>query len=889
MTLSQTQLDNTSAAAFDVRLRFFADGHGFWGRSDLADYAADGVPSGWSVTGDAITTAGTWQEISDLVAGDGQFVYEWAQDAGQMVWSASLHGQGYDAGLLGAGKTVLAMRRMTRPAPALSLAYDSGWVLWWIGVVQAGGWRDDYRKGGQWQRTVRSTEATLGLTDAPRLIIGRLRIEDGASVAASSTLATPAAEAGNGEFVGSLANVDAGNVVDGRINTVWISQDPPVTTGETQAGSGLVVDEVFFKPLAGYAANRAWWVELLNASAVEIELGSQGGLRTRYGLYVRNAAGQTVVMPFVADANTSLQIAAGERVVICGDLATFNALTGGANGCRHVIEAKIKESWVADASGYPTATAADMDLHATDGFVIVGTPWDDIHWGSYFDGMKYGTVTLPWGAWTGAGVSLAALQPGQSLRRSPTGTNTNTAADWIVDAYPHPGDKWTPNTPQWVRVELREHPSTLSADVAVGATALPIDEGTTGWPGSGTGVIEGDAFSYTGRAANSLTGVTGLDQAHLKGATVYPTRTDGQAMTGWRVLSARVKRLAGRSKIKRLRAYTSAFAGCRGPGEEGWGDDYDPAVIVISNGTTADNAVSDIGLPIVKPKDDSIWLRTLLVFIDEMWAEPGVPGEPSSGLLGRAKVNSIEFEPDQLTVNASGLADIENARCVDVARYLVANYTWLANAALVTDGTPAGWGQVGDLATGIAAIPTVLADLCRASGCVAIWTRAGRLRIEANPWWPGGAGADTTLTTQMTLDEGTIRGELGVQDAPLPITGLALSAQDGRGNPLPRFVVPPGATGSGVVEVQGVTVANEGAVGPLAWNLYWQARNTRRIAGLTLTGIGEWCAPRQRVGLEWGDDNQGQWIVERVTQSWAASDAGRDWRTALDLCKFFVG
>ena len=77
-------------------------------------------------------------------------------------------------------------------------AYDSGWVLWWLGVVDAGGWRDDYRNGEPWQRLVRSVDATLLLSDAPRLTLGRYNVVEGATATGSTTLATPASEAGNG-------------------------------------------------------------------------------------------------------------------------------------------------------------------------------------------------------------------------------------------------------------------------------------------------------------------------------------------------------------------------------------------------------------------------------------------------------------------------------------------------------------------------------------------------------------------------------------------------------------------------------------------------------------------------------------------------------------------
>lgn len=1023
MTLTAVQQANTTAGAFDVRLRYYADGAAYNTRTDLSDYTADGIPAGWTVVGDTVTPAGDWEDVTDLIAHEGQFVQE--VGGGALTWQAQVRGYEYDADLFAAGKSLLCLRRyenytgggaelltnggfesytgtpddgvtdtfsgwgqytgageqieatatahagsaavkltsgsspptlymlrdVTVPAnrvlcfsawlrgngedgqPSVEL-YDNAhnllatlygttadtwqyvsvviappaadttlhvsvrlasigvgyvdglslcevganWHLWYLGALDAGGWRDDYRHGAAWQRTVRSAEATLQLTDAPRLTIGRLRLEEGASVRASSTLATPAAEAGNGEFVGSTANVQAANVVDGRVGTVWISQDPPTTTAEEQAAwSGLVVDEVFWRPLPGFSAATAWWVEILNNNPTSLELGSKDNLRTRYALYTRNTSGESVVVPLVADGATGLTLGSGERLVLCADQAVFEALTGGARNARYVIEVKSKPGYLANAAdGAATATAAGCDLHPTDGWVAIGTSWDDIAWGSYWDVVRYGSPTLPTflgSGWSGAGVGLTALQDGQSIRRAPPGTDTDTSADWKIEAYPRPGDKWAPNTPQWLQTEVRAHETTLAADTLAGAATLTFTEGATGWPPAGAGVCEGDTFDYTGRTATGLTGVTGLTSAHANGAQVYPTDATSAAQTGWRCEQATVVRLPGLSKIRRARLYTSAQAAGRTPEDTGWESDYNGLVVTLDNGTTADNALSTLTRRLGPTMGDGIWLRTLLLLIDEMWDG------------GRAKINEITVEIDQADVNASGVGDIAPATTAAVVQYLIAQHTWLADGALVSDETPTGWGAVGGLATGVAPVPQVLADLARGTGCVIVWTRDGKLCVQADPWWPGGA----VDPAEGLLDEGEIRGEVRLMDGPPGVNGVAVSALDAQGNVLQRVVVPPGASGSGVQEHTGLVVADAGYSVPLAWNLYWQAASNREMPGLTLKGIGEWCQPGQRVLVNWNDIAYGQWIIERVTQSWRNNAGQRDWRTTLDLRKFFAG
>lgn len=66
-----------------------------------------------------------------------------------------------------------------------------------------------------------------------------------------------------------------------------------------------------------------------------------------------------------------------------------------------------------------------------------------------------------------------------------------------------------------------------SASVASGASTLSMAK-TTGFPDSGAAFIEGtDRFTYTGRTATSLTGVSGI-LAHSSGVIVHPDSCQGQ-------------------------------------------------------------------------------------------------------------------------------------------------------------------------------------------------------------------------------------------------------------------------------------------------------------------------------------------------------------------------
>lgn len=63
--------------------------------------------------------------------------------------------------------------------------------------------------------------------------------------------------------------------------------------------------------------------------------------------------------------------------------------------------------------------------------------------------------------------------------------------------------------------------STLASATAIGATTIVLATGEGArFAASGNGMIEGDAFSWTGVSTDTLTGVTGLDATHAAGSRV---------------------------------------------------------------------------------------------------------------------------------------------------------------------------------------------------------------------------------------------------------------------------------------------------------------------------------------------------------------------------------
>lgn len=61
--------------------------------------------------------------------------------------------------------------------------------------------------------------------------------------------------------------------------------------------------------------------------------------------------------------------------------------------------------------------------------------------------------------------------------------------------------------------------TTANGAVAVGATSITLVS-ATGFASSGSGNIDGDTFSWTGKTGQQLTGVTGTSVAHVTGVIV---------------------------------------------------------------------------------------------------------------------------------------------------------------------------------------------------------------------------------------------------------------------------------------------------------------------------------------------------------------------------------
>lgn len=895
MALTDYQIANTTASAFEVRLQYFAlyytDFLGDYEAAWIGGTSAGALPNNWSATGDVITPGGDWHDVTNLVYHEGTFTHQ--VGAGTVNWTAQVRGHSYND-YFASGNMLLCCRR------DITTDNDSGWYLWWCGRIEGGQYARDYQAGEPWQRTVRDISLTMITTDAPRLVVGPINLAEGASVSTSSYLLTPASEAGNGEFIGTTAVVVGDNITDANKNTVWISQDAPSSAGEDPALNALdilVIDEVFLWPVPGYSLGRSWWVELANTgpdSGDPIELAgaidvNNNYVRTNYALYAWTTNGDVAMLSFgqpygELDKSISFTLGPGERMVICADRRVFESMFGGSNSAKYIIEAKSWGTVAPNEEGYATTTYREFTPDQVNGFIALGTPWNELLWGF----ASYDAVTIGDGAalipswmqkrltdgsyrspWVGDEVDVTGVAEGQSIRRKPTFTDTDTNADWAIEIYPRPGRYWTPNTVEWAKLLLPEHTSTLGADflVKTGDT-LTISEGTTGWPDASSdkpqsGLLDYEAFTYTGRTANTLTGVTGLTADHITGSPLWPLDANGDAMTGWQVSTIELYRPSNLSYYYRARLYLSRFADAGDCTDDDWESDYDDPIYILLDINR--QTVWDISLRL------NNWVRTILFVIDEM--DDG----------GRAKSNEIIVTLNAATINDSGKADVGSSTASSVIEYILNTYSPMTTDLVVTDSTPTGWGTIGRLALAIAPLPGVMADLARMHGVIVCWQPRGYVELIADPWWPGGKSG-TSWLYQFT--KASVRGEVRFSDRIGEVTGLTLNATSSDGTALaPETVLVSGTTNSStVLQVNGYTCASQEAALNLAWNLLWKELGNNLRASWTVAGIGEWCAPLDRYLLTWGDDNYGQFLAEKVTTTWGP---GR-WETRIDAVSYFT-
>ena len=937
MSISGEQLANTTADAFDVEYRYFGgpriqditlsdypdfntliiddvleDETGDW---LLQEYT---TPIGWTISGDTITPGGgseaQWYEITNDIYYEGTFTQTW--DHGKITWQVNLKGQEYKPWVYGLGQAVLCFVKYTRyHSDDDEDLWSTGWVIDWLGICTSGRYGGDYKVGDEWERTVVSVDLRLSKQDGPRLTTELLNGVTGATVTAKSTLsdAERALESANQEFVGTTADVSAGNTVDGELRTLWISQGVPTSTAtsmkvyndtnEGVRGPLLTIDEVFFKPVAGYSNIYLWWFEIV---ANGLDAGADLQVMDCW-IAVKNRDGSTAIMSFKVGAGDEkpggMVIERGKRLIVCGHKGIFEAYTGGVWDSDTIVVSPFEfpgleittdsDSPIIYWDDGVITSARDFNLHPTEGWIIVGfggrargggtslkfNPQDVVSWSISNTGMTFPTIirdqnwhrqVLGGEAWRGDPVDVSSLTAGHSIRRATSGQDydienevTDSADSWETASVPTPGTWIEPDVSEWLKIGLPSiedsYSTTLSQDEAADVTTLHLDD-TTGWPTpgldgyptSGSGNVEGHAeiFEYTGKTATTLTGVTDFSVARTDGEVVFPN-WKGTNMTGRYLSSIQIERPAGRCKLYGYSVYlsTTTVASDYDPDNDAWKTEYDGRHYenkTNGDGSDADTASSVITISLanlsgMKPEDR--WVRTALLVIHDMYPE-------SDDTAARAKVNEIRAFMSEASINDSGLGDLASPRVYELIEYILINYSddWITTDDVIDELydnlPPAGYGTLGPVQTAVTRVSEQIEDVARIHGCVVNYGRTGGIRIMRNPWWPDGL---TDMTADHVFSADDYRGRWSVVEEEPTITGVAVSGKQSNGSTIERIVYAPGVsvTDTGIREYTDLIMPNPWYAKYLARSLYYRDTEARTMT-IDVKGIGEWCEPLQR-------------------------------------------
>jgi hypothetical protein len=876
-TLTATQIANTTADHVSVQVRTFAGDY-------YAKYLRpNGIASLLATWTDPDTgkPAGL-TEITARVSWRSTCTYEWRGNT--LAWTAELQGTDYDAAYLDLGRTIVQWMRIWRPA--------SGWQPWLLDLVGQITNRDDVdncQHGQQWTRTLVGTNGSLDRWNAPHLVAGPIDVATGSTVTASPALALPELERDTGEFIGEGAtdSVQADNIADGKLGTVYISEAIPAATIPTWPVAGedgnLWISEVFCKPVVGWPASQCWWVEIWNGR----RHGGQEGSRIYLKLINNPSHVQAI------DSSAGIFMAPGTQIlhpdrfaVVCGNRTFFEKYTGGAPNAEFVL----------DASAYKPTFIPDV----TDGYIAVcgpdgtglsnGIAWAPAGALRRYEGWDTGSPN--WAA--RAAVNETALPVGDSIAWYGDTANRDAYYGFYQNNAPHPGDYRLPQGGVWAQVVLPANACKLIAPLSASSTHVALDnylgwrQPTTAEGGTLKGIVSlgtNYVFNYSGRDTGGLivaswdnappsplpigTAVNPLAYVTLNGAGSWYT------MDGYPLIETQLVRRKT-PVVEGYQCLWSPFE-ARTPGTDGWrGDYYDHWHFAGGlTGQVITDALSDGAYGF-------LWVRTILYFVEHMADS------------GRAKINEVRAKVAQTALGWSGTPDVNGERSVDLAWYLLRDYYGMA-ARDTSDASSHLAHQLGQHATAIQPISQVLDDLARATGCLVDYTPVGTVYWRDDPRWPLGRSETAPL---YTFDAASLRGDLHLTQGLPPVNYVILNATSLEGGEphAVRVVYPPGPKPTGepepgalTEEISGYNVAQDQQAFFVAES-EWHNRFYTGTATLTVKGVGEWCRPGLWVGTTWDHDGSGLttqwWLIDKVTRRRELADGQPAQTTELSLRQY---
>lgn len=831
-----------------------------------------------------------WTDITDRTYWPGGL--RTSLNGNSITWEAELQGANYDTDYLDIGLAVVLWRRYYTPA--------GGWEAWareYVGQIVSTDDQNDYRDGKPWRRTLTGTNYNLTRLNAPPLAVGPLDVTTGSTVDVwnGDVLPDAALEAGSGEYIGEVATLGGGNIADGRLTTVFISNTAPNTVEDVQAGGQdgyVMVSEVMFQPANGWPQSACWWIEVYSTrdreQPQEFHLVSgrdYNPATEQYDTLAYIGAKDYLGVHGWGDKYT---LEDGRFGVICGNRALFELYSGGAPDAQFVIDASLYN---------PLFT-----LSPTDGFVTVtnsthtaGDPKKTIIWTPGGVARKADNPNSADGDWwygpspvyapaTTFDSSTLPANGGYSVRRQidyrPGDGVMGSASDFTAVRFPTPGGHTTKATPVVLKVQLPPNVCHLTMTVDAGTTGITLDNYVGWFEDGGKGIVESDIFSFTSRTTAGLQGVTWDapgDHSHQAGARALPyaqvywngsltwSQQEGYPLSDFFLLRRRAP------AIKEGRIYFSFLPNARQYEDEtGWFD-------YSWQFSWANNAELSRRFTLADPVGGTpfLWVGTVLIVIDAM----------ADG--GRAKLNEIwaravhlQHAPVDTGASAPTFTQTAN-RSGDLANYLLTTYCGFAAADFV-DSSYVYTHRLGAHRLSLASLAKILNDLARQTGCLVYYNPDGKIYWLDDPWWPYRAA----FTRAQAWTNATLVGDIRVAEQAQTIDYVVVNAISLDSEPPHPIRVtyppPPGGNleppaGYQAVEINGLSVISETDARLLAEMEWLKARATANTV-IALNGIYD-VRPGQVVSIT-NDYGQGalvawDWQITDVTLRRSQNAGGR--------------
>ncbi len=757
------------------------------------------------------------------------------------TWSAELRGINYNSSLLGRSKSILALWRF-RPYEE-DLDEWSPWVVAFLGYIKDSRVVDTYTQEKRWVATVEGVSQYLAETNAPAHQFGHTDLAEGKSVTTSSVLRDPFLERNSGEYVG-YPSLDGENVVDGNLDTVWISDDVPTVEPEEKIASRWTINEVYLEAPPGQPALQ--WFELYYKNPDGETEGDLKYYHVVNGGTEFNWVDEKHEFPAPVDNYINLDKkgrpmdADGAFAIICSNRPRFEERWG-VGGAMHVLDWRDFQigTWTVNPAGGFLAW-----------FYQNGAVESIVWWGTAvpqkfgargeFDGYGPG--------WTGA--TIPTPPEGHSFRRNPCGAkgSPDSAASFLADeSNPTPGEAGD-DTPEYFSVEL----GTLGIELVAELAADEEDEmelnTTFGLLPAGTVMVNDEGITYTSRDDDNdkllgLTrGVVDDPAVHPIGSSVIPYE-GGLAVDAHLVRQVQWKRrpvMSGGTLVspRTFRILFSVSESPIYPDDPAWDDDWKSFWTETSQIYVA-NLPPSIEWSAVPP-GGTARARHVLMIIRSMWGN------------GRAAMNEFHaYAATGEVVDGDGAAagTTETPYSGEVVKYLLVNNFGLSSdqVTLTDQGT-----QFGKLPTTKARYLQVIRDLCKKTGCSVYFGLDETVEHRYNPMFPL-RGLDSAETT---WDRDNARSvELSAPNMH-NISQVILRARNEQEDLMYEVRYPPKPLGLG-----SELVVEDVALGSVTEALLMAEQIFRRRNGplsVTVTPVGpaEWVRLGQRHLVTWTLDTQ---------------------------------